>query len=195
MDNSQKVATALGMFLAIVMLCYGSAYLSYVYGQHNGYETGYEAAQNLSYSQRHEAEKDAGYQAGYQAGYESGLREGSSGYSIGNPTYQEMMEFLAQDTTNSKGYLEDEYVCADFSVQVNNNAEAHGIRCAVVDIFYPEGYGHAIVAFETMDRGLTFIEPQFDEEVSLVVGKSYSQINDYTPPPKDDTIRRFLVAW
>ena len=92
-------------------------------------------------------------------------------------------------------YIKDEYVCTDFSAEVNNNADALGIRCAIVDMFYPEGYGHTIVAFETLDRGLVFVEPQFDHEVSLIVGKSYSHINKYTPPPEDDTIKRFLLIW
>jgi hypothetical protein len=78
---------------------------------------------------------------------------------------------------------------------VNNNAEAKGIRCAVVDIFYPDGYGHTIVAFDTTDRGLIYIEPQFDQEVKLEVGRSYSQLNNFTAAPRDDTIKRYLVVW
>ncbi|MBL7209856.1 MAG: hypothetical protein ISS52_07135 [Dehalococcoidia bacterium] len=167
MDYRRKMATAAGMLLAIIVLCSGAGYFGHVHGHTDGYE----------------------------AGYESGLREGVSGYNLHNPTYQEMNEFLAEDTTSLKAYVEDEYVCVDFSAEVNNNAEAQGIRCAIVDVFYPEGYGHTIVAFETADRGLKFVEPQFDEEVSLIVGKSYSETNDYTPPPKDDTIKRFLVIW
>jgi hypothetical protein len=188
MDGSQKVATVLGVFLAIVMLCGGSGFLSYNYG----YQIGHEASYNEGYNQG----KDEGYQAGYEAGYKPAPeQETSSGYAIHNPTYQEMKTFLAQDTTNSKTYAEDEYVCVDFAAAVNNNAEAEGIRCATVDIFHPEGYGHTIVAFETTDRGLIFIEPQFDREVELVVGKSYSQTNNFTPALRDDTINRFVVIW
>jgi len=195
MDYRRKMAAAAGMLLAIIMLCSGAGYFSHVHGHNDGYAAGYQAAQNASNTQGREERKGEGYQDGYEAGYESGLREGVSGYNLHNPTYQEMNEFLAEDTTSLKAYVEDEYVCTDFSAEVNNNAEAQGIRCAIVDIFYPEGYGHTTVAFETTDRGLRFVEPQFDEEVSLIVGKSYSETNDYTPPPKDDTIKRFLVIW
>ena len=36
-----------------------------------------------------------------------------------------------------------------------------------------EKWGHALVAFETVDRGLIFIEPQSDREVKLVIGESF----------------------
>lgn len=188
MDYSQKIATGLGIFLAIIMLCGGSGFLGYIHG----YQTGNEA----SYSRGKEEGYQAGYKAGYEAGYKPQLEQKTEpGYTLKNPTYQEMKAFLAQDLTNTMRYIQDEYVCVDFAAAVNNNAEAMGIRCAIVDIFYPEGYGHTIVAFETTDRGLIFIEPQFDLEVKLITGRSYSQINNFTPPPRDDTIRRFLIIW
>jgi hypothetical protein len=191
-DNSQKVATAISIFLAILMLCGGSLFLGYV----RGYQKGHAGSYTQAYSQG----KDEGYQAGYQSGYQAGYKPGteqktSSGYTLQNPTYQEMKTFLAQDSTNVNNYVEDKYVCVDFAAAVNNNAEAKGIRCAVVDIFYPDGYGHTIVAFDTTDRGLIYIEPQFDQEVKLVVGRSYSQLNNFTAAPRDDTIKRYLVVW
>ena len=192
MDNSQKLATALSIFLAIIMLCGGSGFISYIYGS----QTGHQASYNQGYNQG----KEAGYDAGYKSGYEAGLKPSpeqkiSSGYALQNPTYQEMKAFLAQDTTNLNKYEPDDYVCTDFAATVNNNADSNGIRCAIIDIFYPEGYGHTIVAFETTDRGLIFIEPQFDQEVKLVIGQSYSQTNNFTPAPRDDTVNRFLIGW
>jgi hypothetical protein len=192
MDNSQKAATALSIFLVTIMLCGGSGFLSYMYG----YQTGHEASYNQGFSQG----KNEGYDVGYKSGYEAGFKPSpeqktSSNYALKNPTYQEMKAFLDQDATNSNTYNQDEYVCTDFAAGINNNADAAGIRCAIVDMFYPKGYGHTIIAFETTDRGLIFIEPQFDLEVKIVAGKSYSQINNFTPPPRDDTINRFLVIW
>ncbi|MBM4447526.1 MAG: hypothetical protein FJ023_09350 [Chloroflexi bacterium] len=188
MDGSQKLATALAIFLSIVMLCAGAGLVSYNYGYQIGHED--------SYNQGYNRGKDEGYKVGYDAGYKlSPEQEVVSGYALHNPTYQEMKAFLDQDTTNTKTYIKDEYVCTDFAATVNNNAEAKGIRCAIVDIFHPEGYGHTIVAFETTDRGLVFIEPQFDHEVKLIAGKSYSQTNNFTPAPRDDTINRFVIIW
>ncbi|OGN95205.1 MAG: hypothetical protein A2Z75_02345 [Chloroflexi bacterium RBG_13_50_10] len=196
MDNSQKVAAALGIFLAIVILCGASGFLGYSYG----YQTGNEAIYNRGYNQGYSQGKDAGYQAGYESGYAAGRKpspeqKASGEYVTLNPTYQEMKAFLAQDESDLKQYKENEYVCTDFAAAVNNNADANGIRCAVVDIFYPEGYGHTIVAFDTTDKGLIFIEPQFDKEVKLIVGQSYSQTNNFTPAPRADTINRYLIVW
>jgi len=183
----------LSIFLAILILCGGSIFLGYVRGYHNGREG--------SYSQAYGEGKNEGYQAGYQSGLQAGYKPGpqeqqtSNQYILQNPSYQEMKTFIAQDPTNNNSYVEDKYVCVDFAAAVKNNAEAKGIRCAVVDIFYPDGYGHTIVAFDTTDRGRIYVEPQFDQEVQLVVGRSYSQLNGFTPAPRNDTIERYIVVW
>ena len=193
MDNSQKVATGLSIVLAIVMLCGGALFLGYI----RGYQNGNESSSSEAYNQG----KNEGYQTGYQSGLQAGYKpptqpqQSSQGLTPENPTYQEMKEFLAKDPTNQNTYVENKYVCVDFAATVNNNAESKGIRCAVVDIFYPDGYGHTIVAFETTDRGLIYVEPQYDEEVKLVVGRSYSQLNGFTAAPRNDTIQRYLLAW
>ncbi len=195
MDN-RRIAAALGLFLVSVMLCGVSGFLGYAYG--------YKVGQVASYSKGYDQGEEKGYQAGYDAGYKARQTEykleqqsssGGKAVALRNPSYQEMKQFLAEDATESKAYSENQYVCVDFAVGVNNNAEEMGIRCAIVDIFHPDGYGHTIVAFETTDKGLIFIEPQFDREVKLMVGKSYSQINGFAPAPRDDTIVRYLIAW
>ena len=89
-----------------------------------------------------------------------------------NPTHKELREFLARDETDSKRYVAGEYVSFDFAVELNNNAEANGIRAAYVAIFSKE-WGHGMVAFETIDKGLIFIEAQSDKEAKLVVGEPY----------------------
>lgn len=197
MDNSQKLGTAIGVIMAIVMLCSGTAFISYSYGQHIGYSSGYQSGHEAALSQMDaqiQASR-ANYQTGYEAGRQAALKDTSNYYSSRNPTFQEMQEFLAGDKTNEHKYVDGEYVCVDFSHEVNNNAEAQGIRCAVVDIFYPEGKGHTIVAFDTIDKGLQYVEPQFDRLVSIEVGKSYSQMNKYKTPPGDDTVLRYLITW
>jgi hypothetical protein len=194
MGFKTRLALTSVIFIAIIMLCVGSVYIGYTQGQDKGYDTGQQAGQEASYNQGYNEGKEEGYQSGYDAGYESGTRESSGGYDLRNPTYEEMKEFLARDTTDSNNFMEDEYVCTDYSAEVKNNALAQGISCAFVYISYPKA-AHSIVAFETQDRGLKFIEPQSDEEVSLIVNKSYSQINNFTRPEVDDTIERFVVIW
>jgi len=79
-----------------------------------------------------------------------------------NPTYAELAAFIERDTTDTNDYLIDSligYVCADFAEDVHNNAEAAGIRAASVSVdFDGGGEGHALNAFDTVDRGLVYID-------------------------------------
>lgn len=85
------------------------------------------------------------------------------GASIRNPTYSQMEQFIIQDTTDSNPYVFYTYVCEDFARDTIENAKDQGIRGAMVYLNNPTGYaGHAIVAFQTTDKGLYFVEPQLD---------------------------------
>jgi hypothetical protein len=76
--------------------------------------------------------------------------------SAQNPTWDELMLFLGQDDTDSKlyGFM----LCGGFAELVHNNAESAGIASAFVAINFEEGIGHAINAFNTVDRGLVYID-------------------------------------
>ncbi len=198
MEGWKRAFATFFIFIAIILLCGSSAYIGSGYGRTKGYSDGFsagtQAGNRASYDQGLKDGQEEGYQAGYNSGYETGLRETGQGFDLHNPTYQEMKDFLKQDKTDSNQFIEDSYVCTDFSAAVNNNAEAQGIRCGIVYIIYPEA-GHTIIAFDTVDRGLIYIEPQFDHEVTIEVGKKYSTLNDYSPPNVDDRIQRYLVIW
>jgi hypothetical protein len=79
-----------------------------------------------------------------------------------DPSYAELVAFIQQDTTDAKDYLEHPrigYVCADFAEDVHNNAEAAGIRAASVSVdFEGDEMGHACNAFNTIDKGLVYID-------------------------------------
>lgn len=76
-----------------------------------------------------------------------------------NPTWQELMSFLAEDRTDKNDYIEDVYDCSQFSRDVHNNAEAAGIRAAEVQVgFKYETTGHALNAFLTTDYGLIYVD-------------------------------------
>jgi len=123
------------------------------------------------------------------------------GYVLRDPSYRQVMEFLDRDGTSGQEYMESAYTCVDFAADMKANAAREGIRCAYVIIEFRGGGGHAIVAFDTTDRGLVFVEPQFDWEVDLVVGRRYHQCVKPPPgqlmaePDYDDTITRFVVVW
>jgi hypothetical protein len=122
------------------------------------------------------------------------------GYLFKDPTYAAMKSFMAADQTDKNKYVTNAYECDDFSADTILAAAKQNIRCAFVTIDFPTS-AHAVVAFQTTDRGLIYIEPQSDEEVNLQVGKRYYQSviaapGYYYPAPSyDDTVERFTVIW
>lgn len=112
-----------------------------------------------------------------------------------NPSWVELKAFLATDETDKQTYDFDTFVCADFAEMLHNNAEAAGIRVAYVSIqlgpssYYPIPGGHALNAFETIDRGLVFIDStssnqgvNADKIVDLKVGKEYIPMSIFPEP-------------
>jgi hypothetical protein len=105
---------------------------------------------------------------------ELALRQTATRYTVHNPLYWEARDFLINDTTDLTQFNETTFNTAHYAQEVNNNAEKRGIRCAYVKVtFSDSNQTHALIAFETTDRGLNFFEPQTDEKVNLQVGKNY----------------------
>ena len=128
----------------------------------DSYDNGYAQTYDVGYQEAYGEAYDKGYDKGYEIGLETGSKEGvATRVELRNPTHKEMREFLAGDETDSNPYVAGEYNCVDFSAQLSNNAEANGIRVAYVRL-RSEKWAHVVVAFETTDRGLIFIEPQSD---------------------------------
>jgi hypothetical protein len=76
-----------------------------------------------------------------------------------NPTWKELVAFLAKDETENHAYIANVYDCSQFSRDIHNNAEAAGIRAAEVQVaFKNERTGHALNAFITTDYGLVYID-------------------------------------
>lgn len=139
---------------------------------------------------------DRGYAEGHSRGYTAGSIAGAgSGYEVRNPTYDELMDFIADDRTDDNEYQAGTYTCVDFVADLNNNAEQAGYRAAYVYIEFPDNSAHSITAFSTVDKGLVYIEPQFDDEVRVQVGTSYAELNGYEIPDYDDTVIRTNLVW
>ena len=77
-----------------------------------------------------------------------------------NPTYKEMVDFINTDTTDTKEYTND-YVCHNFSMDVIKDAKAQGLEAGYVTI-QSTPVNHAIVIFQTTDKGIYYLEPQAD---------------------------------
>jgi hypothetical protein len=191
METGQKVVTIFVIFIAICLLCAGAGYIGFTHSQ--------RVAQIEEPIVNNEPVNNSGeiieYDRGYQEGYQAGLKESTAGYNLHDPTYKEVMDFLANDNSEDTPYDKNSHICTDYTTEVNNNAEKAGLRCGSVYIIYPET-GHSITVFDTTDRGLVFIEPQYDKEVTLPIGKSYSSSNGfYNPDNINDTIVRYLIMW
>jgi hypothetical protein len=101
-----------------------------------------------------------------------------------NPTFKEVKDFILKDTTSHNKFITNVYECRHFTTDVNNNAEALGIRCAFVLLCYQNGQ-HAVVGFDTTDRGMIYIEPQTDAAIEPVVGGTY----------QGEKIVEILISW
>ncbi len=141
------------------------------------YEDGYGEGYLQTYDSGYQSAYGGSYTKGYEKGLEVGLEIGSGEevttlVEVHNPTYQELREFLEHDKTDANPYIRGVYMCADFAADLNNNAEHQGIRAAYVTV-RARTWGHALVAFETVDRGLVFVEPISDTYVKVEVGEVY----------------------
>jgi HAMP domain-containing protein len=80
-----------------------------------------------------------------------------------NPTWEELLDFLKEDKTDSKLYVTGEYECGNFAQDLHNRAEAHGIRAAFVAVHFYDAPSHALNAYKTTDRGLVYIDDTGDK--------------------------------
>ncbi|MGC8935909.1 MAG: hypothetical protein ACP5KV_00890 [Candidatus Methanomethylicaceae archaeon] len=77
---------------------------------------------------------------------------------------------------------------------MKNNAFAAGYKCGFVYIKFKDS-AHAVVCFNTTNRGLIFVEPQYDQIVTLKIGESYAAQNGYILPSYDDKILSYVIVW
>jgi len=134
-----------------------------------------------------ETQLDATYNEGYDAGYLQGFNE--TGYNIRDPTYQEVVTFIALDQTDKNVYDEDDYTCFHFTADFEKHAFEAEYRCGLVYIEFILG-AHAIVCFNTIDQGLIFVEPQTDEIVEVVIGEYYETVEFWV-----GTVQSYAIVW
>jgi len=158
------------------------------------HQRGFEEGHSQGYLLGFQEGSEVGYQEGSQIGYQkSNRRDYDSSYRTGfyfiyNPTYDELQEILADAKTGS-------------AQEMHDYATANGLRVAYVRCQIArkaaEGmvYIYQLVAFETVDKGLTIIEPWSHREVEVEAGKRYSELNGLPTRPYDDTITKMTIVW
>ena len=158
------------------------------------HERGFEEGLARGYRLGFQKGSEAGYQEGSQIGYQKAnwidyrSSDGTGFYFVYNPTYTDLLEILAEVKKGSAQEVHD-YTTA-------NGLRAAYVRCQIARKA-AEGmvYIYQLVAFETVDKGLTMIEPWSHKEVKLEVGKSYSELNGLPTRPYDDTITKVTIVW
>lgn len=163
----------------------------------DAYDYGYTQTFDTTYKTAREQSFDDGYAKGYQISQEIKADKPTARLvKMHNPTYAELMAFLVNDKTDEKPYIDGEYVCFEYAAELNNNADAVGIQAAYVRL-RSNDWGHAVVAFQTVDRGLIFIEPQSDTPVELVAGKPYPwrEVGATSPFTAYDPILQIEIIW
>ncbi|MFC2038964.1 hypothetical protein ACFLUG_04265 [Chloroflexota bacterium] len=76
-----------------------------------------------------------------------------------NPTWGDLEAFLLSDPTDDGIYSLYTYNCVSFAEMLHNNAEAAGIKSALVSLsFKDEPIGHALNAFKTSNIGLVYVD-------------------------------------
>ena len=101
-----------------------------------------------------------------------------------NPTFEELQAFIAKDSTNKNKWMTNAYECRHFASELCNNARDASLNCAFVLLCYNHGQ-HAVVAFDTVDKGLVYIEPQTDNIIYPEIGGRY----------EGKEIKEILIAW
>ena len=98
-----------------------------------------------------------------------------------NPSWSQLRDFLTQDHTDRERYVLNEYDCSEFSRDVHNNAEAAGIRAALVHIsFSNHDTGHALNAFLTSDYGLVYVDCTERDTIARVeAGEKYRAVKPH----------------
>jgi hypothetical protein len=107
--------------------------------------------------------------------------------SAHNPIWAELKSFLQTDQSDRHAYISGKFTCGDFAEMLHNNAEAAGIRAAIVAIELRPDAGsgglsnHSFNAFETTDHGTVYIDDvsssqgfYADKIVNFKVGEEYS---------------------
>lgn len=158
-------------------------------GSASGYELGYDEGNSSGYP----IGFTDGYDEGNNTGYVRGVEDGAGkGYTLRAPTYSEMIAFLREDTTNENEYVLGEYECRHYASKLVENAWEQGYHSYYVYLSFVEG-AHAIVAFNTTDKGFKYVEPQSDDIVNLRVGNAYWDRTKYEVD-YDDVVREIILV-
>lgn len=131
--------------------------------------------------------------------------------------YEDLLIFLKGDLTDKMLLQENDVLnsCERYTLVLHDNAEKFGIRCGYSIVTFVEideiygRFGHALCAFNTLDKGMIFIDDtfsptvdvdkdsMFDKTGEVVVGQKYvpSRLFDDKRYKPMGTIESVDVYW
>lgn len=123
--------------------------------------------------------------------------------TLKNPTWAELEEFLKQDETDMLVYDSLSFDCTGFAITLRDQAWINGFRCGFVEVsFVKEGSGHALNAFQTIDKGLVYVDAIGNDKIAyLQLGQCYGVItmdavkSEYIDCNRKSTAFLDLLTW
>jgi len=93
-----------------------------------------------------------------------------------NPTWDELEIFLDSDDINKLVYNKS-FDCTGFAIQLFKRARDIGLRCGIVEIEFEENTaGHMLNVFQTVDKGLAFIDVTGNENGTGLDKIAYAEV-------------------
>jgi hypothetical protein len=181
--------TALACALIIAAIIGSVGYASYSFGHVSGYEAGYSPYNqdyDRDYTSGDEVRLSEGLAISQYIGLSSEDTELNPSHSItlNTPTFNEIRSFVIADQTSRNEWQENVYECRHFAADLCHNAREAGWDCALVLLCFDKEQ-HAVVAFNTSDRGLIYLEPGNDAIIYPQVSGTY----------QGKEIKEILVFW
>lgn len=84
-----------------------------------------------------------------------------------NVTFEQLKSFLESDHTEDHEYVAPTYTCSDFAKELHDNAEASGIACGYVSVVYEDASRHAVVVFNTTNKGPIYIDETYGYDAKV----------------------------
>ncbi len=117
-----------------------------------------------------------------------------------NPTYEELMDFLAKNDIDKRDYEYPTYTCGNFAVDLHDAAEKKYIRAGIVCALNDDGdFDHAFNVFQTTDKGTVFIDctSGYDGENDLgdCIAHIGNAMEGYTITSIDNPEESVTIEW
>lgn len=110
-----------------------------------------------------------------------------------NALYLVVKMLLSEVRTWAFTYRFPSYVCTHFSKVLFDKMTVQGVRCGYVIVTFENNMSHALVAFDTLDRGLIYLEPQDGYEVHAEVGKGID--TGYAGVDAGSIVTSIRISW